>query len=67
MVLAQYTWRGRMRDATAKLMPTTAAKVSPPASTNGTIFEKNLGKSSADVGAKMTEFDPGQGWKEVTP
>jgi len=34
---------------------------------NGKIFEKNLGKTSADIGAKMTAFDPGAGWKEVTP
>jgi Protein of unknown function (DUF2950) len=34
---------------------------------NGKVFEKNLGKSSADIGAKMTAFDPGPGWKEVTP
>jgi DUF2950 family protein len=34
---------------------------------NGKIFEKNLGKNSAELGAKMTAFDPGPGWKEVTP
>lgn len=33
---------------------------------NGKVFEKNLGKSSAEIGAKMTAFDPGAGWKEVT-
>jgi Protein of unknown function (DUF2950) len=32
---------------------------------NGRIFEKNLGKNSAELGAKMTAFDPGAGWKEV--
>jgi len=32
---------------------------------NGKIFEKNLGKGSAEIGAKMTAFDPGPGWKEV--
>lgn len=32
---------------------------------NGKIFEKNLGKSTTDLGAKMTVFDPGAGWKEV--
>jgi hypothetical protein len=32
---------------------------------NGKVFEKNLGKNSADIGAKMTAFDPGAGWKEV--
>jgi len=34
---------------------------------NGKIFEKNLGKSTAELGAKMTAFDPGPGWKEVAP
>jgi len=34
-------------------------------SQNGKVFEKNLGKNSADTGAKMTAFDPGAGWKEV--
>jgi hypothetical protein len=32
---------------------------------NGKVFEKNLGKNSAEIGAKMTTFDPGPGWKEV--
>jgi hypothetical protein len=32
---------------------------------NGKIFEKNLGKGTVDLGAKMTAFDPGPGWKEV--
>ena len=32
---------------------------------NGKIFEKDLGKDSAEIGAKMTAFDPGAGWKEV--
>jgi hypothetical protein len=32
---------------------------------NGKVFEKNLGKTSAEIGAKMTAFDPGPGWKEV--
>jgi hypothetical protein len=32
---------------------------------NGKVYEKNLGKNSAAVGAKMTTFDPGPGWKEV--
>jgi len=36
-------------------------------SQNGKVFEKNLGKNSAEMGAKMTAFDPGAGWKEVTP
>ena len=34
---------------------------------NGKIFEKNLGKDSSVVGAKMTAFDPGPGWKVVGP
>ena len=32
---------------------------------NGKVFEKNLGKNSAEIAAKMTAFDPGAGWKEV--
>jgi hypothetical protein len=34
---------------------------------NGRVFEKNLGKNSTGIGAKMTSFDPGAGWKEVEP
>jgi hypothetical protein len=34
---------------------------------NGKVFEKNLGKDSAALGAKMTSFDPGPGWKAVAP
>jgi hypothetical protein len=34
---------------------------------NGKIFEKNLGKESAALGAKMTAFDPSPGWKVVGP
>jgi len=34
---------------------------------NGKVYEKNLGKNTADLGAKMTAFDPGAGWKEVAP
>jgi len=33
---------------------------------NGKVFEKNLGKNSAEVSAKMIAFDPGAGWKEVS-
>ena len=33
---------------------------------NGKVFEKNLGKDTASVGGKMTVFDPGTGWKEVS-
>lgn len=33
----------------------------------GKIYQKDLGKASADVGTKMTAFDPGPGWKEVAP
>jgi hypothetical protein len=32
---------------------------------NGKVFQKDLGKDSAEIGAKMTAFDPGPGWKEV--
>jgi Protein of unknown function (DUF2950) len=32
---------------------------------NGKVYEKNLGKDSAAIGAGMTTFDPGAGWKEV--
>ena len=32
---------------------------------NGKVFEKNLGKDSATLGATMTAFDPGVGWSEV--
>ena len=34
---------------------------------NGKIFEKDLGKDSAALGAKMSAFDPGPGWKPVAP
>jgi Protein of unknown function (DUF2950) len=33
---------------------------------NGKMFQKNLGKESADIGAKMTAFDPDSSWKEVS-
>jgi hypothetical protein len=33
---------------------------------NGKVYEKDLGKDSTAIGAKMTTFDPGAGWKEVT-
>ena len=36
-------------------------------SNNGKVFEKDLGKDSATVGAAMTTFDPTAGWTEVTP
>jgi len=32
---------------------------------NGKVYEKDLGKNSAAIGAKMTTFDPGAGWKEL--
>jgi len=34
---------------------------------NGRVFEKDLGKDSAAIGARMSSFDPGPGWKEVGP
>ncbi len=36
-------------------------------SNNGKIFEKDLGKNSAQIGAAMTTFDPGPGWSPVAP
>ena len=32
---------------------------------NGKVFQKDLGKSSAEIAAKMPAFDPSPGWKEV--
>jgi len=32
---------------------------------NGKVYEKDLGKDSTAIGAKMSAFDPGAGWKEV--
>jgi hypothetical protein len=34
---------------------------------NGKVYEKDLGKNTGNLGARMTEFDPGAGWKEVAP
>jgi len=34
---------------------------------NGKVYQKDLGKNTAGIGAKMTSFDPGAGWKEVAP
>ena len=34
---------------------------------NGKIFEKDLGPNSTALGAQMTSFDPGAGWRPVTP
>jgi len=34
---------------------------------NGKVFQKDLGKDSTALGAKMSAFDPGAGWKEVAP
>jgi hypothetical protein len=34
---------------------------------NGKVYEKDLGKDSAQIGAQMTTFDPGAGWQEVMP
>lgn len=34
---------------------------------NGTVYEMSLGKDSAAIGSKMSEFDPGAGWKAVEP
>ena len=32
---------------------------------DGVVFQKDLGEASARVAAKMTEFNPGEGWTEV--
>ena len=32
---------------------------------NGKVYQKDLGKHSASIGAKMSTFDPGPGWTEV--
>ena len=32
---------------------------------NGTLYEKDLGKNSSALGAKLITFNPGAGWKEV--
>jgi Protein of unknown function (DUF2950) len=34
-------------------------------SQNGKVYQKDLGKGSADIAAKMAAFDPDAGWKEV--
>ncbi|MEO8507124.1 MAG: DUF2950 domain-containing protein [Betaproteobacteria bacterium] len=34
---------------------------------NGKVYEKDLGKDSTAIGARMSTFDPGAGWKEVAP
>ena len=34
---------------------------------NGQVFEKDLGPNSAKVGAALTSFNPGAGWKKVAP
>ncbi len=36
-------------------------------SNNGKVYEKDLGANSAQIGAAMTSFDPGPGWKLVIP
>lgn len=34
---------------------------------NGKVYQKDLGKDSAAIGARMSTFDPGAGWTEVAP
>lgn len=34
---------------------------------NGEVYQKDLGKNSTAIGAQMTSFDPGPGWKHVAP
>ncbi|MCI4428214.1 MAG: DUF2950 domain-containing protein [Burkholderiales bacterium] len=36
-------------------------------SNHGKVYEKNLGRGSTGIGASITVFDPGAGWKEVAP
>ena len=36
-------------------------------SQNGKVYEKDLGNNSAAMGAKMSTFDPGTGWKAIAP
>jgi hypothetical protein len=36
-------------------------------SSNGKVYQKDLGKDSTAMGAKMAAFDPGVGWTEVAP
>jgi hypothetical protein len=36
-------------------------------SNNGKVYQKDLGKDSTAIAAKMTTFDPGPGWKEAAP
>ena len=33
---------------------------------DGTIYQKDLGETTSDAGAAMTEYNPGDGWKPVT-
>lgn len=34
---------------------------------NGKVYEKDLGENTKNLGARMTSFNPGKGWKEVAP
>lgn len=34
---------------------------------NGKVFEKDLGAGTVGIGAKMTTYDLGAGWKEIAP
>jgi hypothetical protein len=34
---------------------------------NGKLYQRDVDPNSAQTGAKMTTFDPGAGWNEVTP
>ena len=36
-------------------------------SNNGKVYQKDLGKRSTEIGEKLTTFDPGPGWNEVSP
>jgi hypothetical protein len=35
-------------------------------SNNGKVYQSDLGPNTAVIGAKMTVFDPGAGWTEIT-
>jgi hypothetical protein len=36
-------------------------------SNHGKVYEKDLGRNTAAIAAKMGSFEPGTGWKEVAP
>jgi hypothetical protein len=34
---------------------------------DGVVYQRDLGKDGASIGAAMTSFDPGEGWTPVQP